>query len=102
MIKVEYFTFNPFAENTYVLSNEKGQALIIDPGCYFTEEEKTLKEFIHGTGLPDLKPDKDLINPATQIQSNQIDRSERKSMIAVIIWIVCIIAVIAVIYKIFT
>jgi hydroxyacylglutathione hydrolase len=46
MIKVDYFTFNPFAENTYVLSNEKSEALIIDPGCYFTEEEKSLKDFI--------------------------------------------------------
>ena len=46
MIKVEYFTFNPLAENTYVLSNEKGEALIIDPGFYFAEEEKTFKTFI--------------------------------------------------------
>ncbi len=46
MIKVEHFTYNPFAENTYVLSNEKQEALIIDPGCYFTEEEKTLRNYI--------------------------------------------------------
>ena len=46
MIKVDFFTFNPFAENTYLLTNEKQQALIIDPGCYFTEEEKTLQSFI--------------------------------------------------------
>jgi glyoxylase-like metal-dependent hydrolase (beta-lactamase superfamily II) len=46
MIKVEYFTFNPLAENTYVLSNEKGDALIIDAGCYFTEEEQTLKNYV--------------------------------------------------------
>src|SRR6188474_1426481 len=51
MIKVEYFTFNPFAENTYVLSNEKGNALIIDAGCYFTAEEKTLEDFIASNGL---------------------------------------------------
>ncbi|HYK44397.1 MAG TPA: MBL fold metallo-hydrolase [Parafilimonas sp.] len=51
MIKVEYFTFNPFAENTYVLSNEKGDALIIDAGCYFTAEEKTLEDFIASNGL---------------------------------------------------
>src|SRR6201989_1994828 len=50
MIKVEYFTFNPLAENTYVLSNEKGDALIIDPGCYFTEEEKILKNYIDEIG----------------------------------------------------
>ena len=46
MIKVEHFTFNPFAENTYVLSNEKDEALIIDPGWYFTEEEKMLQNYI--------------------------------------------------------
>jgi hypothetical protein len=63
--------------------------------------QKALKEFIHGTGLQDLKPDKDLIKPATQIQSNQIDGPRRKSMLAVIIWIVGIIVAIAVIYKIF-
>jgi hydroxyacylglutathione hydrolase len=51
MIKVEYFTFNPLAENTYVLSNEKGDALIIDAGCYFTEEEKTLKNYIDENNL---------------------------------------------------
>jgi len=53
MIKVDYFTFNPFAENTYVLSNEKADALIIDPGCYFTEEENTLRNFV---GTNALKP----------------------------------------------
>jgi hydroxyacylglutathione hydrolase len=46
MIKVEHFTFNPFAENTYILSNEKGESVIIDPGCYFTEEERKLKDHI--------------------------------------------------------
>ena len=51
MIKIEHFTFNPFAENTYVLSNEKGDAVIIDPGCYFTEEENTLKNYIDEHGL---------------------------------------------------
>lgn len=54
MIKVEYFTFNPLAENTYVLSNEKGGALIIDPGCYFTEEERTLENYITANGLKPL------------------------------------------------
>lgn len=51
MIKIEHFTFNPFAENTYVLSNEKDEAVIIDPGCYFTEEEKALKNYISGQNL---------------------------------------------------
>ena len=46
MIKIAYFTMNPLGENTYVLSNEKADALIIDPGCYFAEEEKTIKNYI--------------------------------------------------------
>lgn len=46
MIKVECFTFNPIQENTYLLSNEKGEALIIDPGCYFAAEQQTLAQHI--------------------------------------------------------
>ncbi|MBS1641799.1 MAG: MBL fold metallo-hydrolase [Bacteroidetes bacterium] len=45
MIKIALFTFSPIQENTYVLYNEKGNALIIDPGCYFTAEEEKLKNF---------------------------------------------------------
>jgi hydroxyacylglutathione hydrolase len=55
MIKVEHFTFNPFEENTYVLSNEKGDAVIIDPGCYFTEEERILKDFLERNKLNPVK-----------------------------------------------
>jgi len=51
MIKVEHFTFNPVQENTWLLSNEKGDALIIDPGCYFTAEEETLKNAINKQNL---------------------------------------------------
>jgi hydroxyacylglutathione hydrolase len=55
MIKVDFFTFNPLAENTYLLTNEKQQALIIDPGCYFTEEENTLKNFMAEKNLTPVK-----------------------------------------------
>jgi hydroxyacylglutathione hydrolase len=51
MIKIEYFTFNPLGENTYVLSNEKGDAVIIDPGFYFTEEEKIFEDHITKNNL---------------------------------------------------
>ncbi len=51
MIKVEFFTFNPVQENTYLLSNEKGEALIIDPGCYFTAEQESLKNHIKSNKL---------------------------------------------------
>lgn len=50
MIEVVSFTFNPVQENTYVLTNEKGEALIIDPGCYFTAEEETLQNYLEQNG----------------------------------------------------
>jgi glyoxylase-like metal-dependent hydrolase (beta-lactamase superfamily II) len=46
MISIQAFTFSPIQENTYVLYNEQGKAIIIDPGCYFTNEEEMLKKFI--------------------------------------------------------
>ena len=46
MIHIETFTFNPFQENTYILTNEKREALIIDPGCYFTAEEEVLQNYL--------------------------------------------------------
>lgn len=51
MIHVEVFTFNPLQENTYILSNEKREALIIDPGCYFTAEEETLQYYLSNEQL---------------------------------------------------
>lgn len=51
MIQVRFFTFSPVQENTYVLYNEQNKAIIIDPGCYFTAEQETLKKFIDDTQL---------------------------------------------------
>lgn len=51
MIKVKVFTFSPVQENTYVLYNEQNKAIIIDPGCYFSAEQETLKNFITDTKL---------------------------------------------------
>lgn len=51
MIHVTAFGLNPFQENTYLLWNEKNNAIIIDPGCYFTAEEETLQTFIESHGL---------------------------------------------------
>jgi hydroxyacylglutathione hydrolase len=51
MIKVKVFTFSPVQENTYVLYNEQNKAIIIDPGCYFSAEQETLKIFIEDTQL---------------------------------------------------
>src|SRR5215472_15060336 len=46
MLSLKQFTFNPVQENTYVLFDEKDACCIIDPGCYFGNERRALKEFI--------------------------------------------------------
>ncbi|NOS93581.1 MAG: MBL fold metallo-hydrolase [Cyclobacteriaceae bacterium] len=46
MLSIQTFVFNPFAENTYVVSDETGAAVIIDPGCYEAEEQDELDEYI--------------------------------------------------------
>ncbi len=51
MLQVKYFTFSPIQENTYVLYNELGKAIIIDTGCYFSAEQEKLKKFLEDTGL---------------------------------------------------
>ncbi len=55
MISIKSFTFSPVQENTYVLYNEKKQAFIIDPGCYFTAEEEKLLQFITENDLTPVK-----------------------------------------------
>ena len=51
MLTIQKFTFGPFAENTYVLSDENKHAIIIDPGCYHKEEEEELENFINSNNL---------------------------------------------------
>ena len=46
MLTVKGFVFSPVEENTYVLYNESGDCCIIDPGCYYSNERKELKDFI--------------------------------------------------------
>lgn len=45
MLKLKYFTFSPFSENTYILYNEK-ECIIFDPGCYTQTERDQLVQFI--------------------------------------------------------
>lgn len=51
MLKVKSFVFSPIQENTYILYNEHKAAIIIDPGCYFPEEQDELDRFITQSGL---------------------------------------------------
>lgn len=50
-IHVQTFTFNPFQENTYLVYDDAKNALIIDPGCYTTEEKDELNAFIEQRAL---------------------------------------------------
>jgi glyoxylase-like metal-dependent hydrolase (beta-lactamase superfamily II) len=51
MLTITSFVFNPVQENTYVLHNEAGECIIVDPGCYFGNERNELKEFIENSHL---------------------------------------------------
>lgn len=55
MMQLKTFTYNPVQENTYVLWNEKRNAVIIDPGCYFTAEQEALQNFIAENKLQPVK-----------------------------------------------
>jgi glyoxylase-like metal-dependent hydrolase (beta-lactamase superfamily II) len=46
MLHVKSFQFNSFQENTYILHSDNKYAVIIDPGCYLSHEEKELENFI--------------------------------------------------------
>ncbi len=51
MNNIQIFTFNPVQENTYVISDETNECVIIDPGCYFPEEKKEIFEYIQQNKL---------------------------------------------------
>lgn len=51
MFAVKIFIFSPIQENTYVLYNDKGECIIIDPGCYYDDEKDELAFFIDSNGL---------------------------------------------------
>jgi glyoxylase-like metal-dependent hydrolase (beta-lactamase superfamily II) len=46
MLTIKEFCFNAFQENTFIVYNEKKQAIIVDPGCYTRIEQKILTDFI--------------------------------------------------------
>ena len=52
MLVIKEFQFNPFSENTYVVSdNETGECAIIDAGCYYADEQDTLSYYISDNKL---------------------------------------------------
>ncbi len=55
MLKIDTFTFNPFSENTYLLSDGSGECVIVDPGCYTKEEKEELSRTIEEKSLKPVK-----------------------------------------------
>ncbi|HEY9561664.1 MAG TPA: MBL fold metallo-hydrolase [Anseongella sp.] len=46
MINIQQFEFNPLVENTYILYDETGECVVIDPGCHNREEQDRLAGFV--------------------------------------------------------
>ncbi len=46
MIKVEKFVVNPLGENSYIISDDTGECIFIDPGFYYEEEYEEVKAYI--------------------------------------------------------
>jgi hydroxyacylglutathione hydrolase len=55
MITIKRFEFNPFRENTYVLSDDTGECLIVDPGCQEPEEQDLLLAHFEENDLEPVK-----------------------------------------------
>lgn len=48
---IKQFVFSPFQENTYVISSDNSDALILDPGCFNDSEEQKLLNYINDEHL---------------------------------------------------
>ena len=54
-MKVTALTFNQFQENTYIISDNTKECIIIDPGCYQDFERTELTDFIKTKNLKPVK-----------------------------------------------
>ncbi|WP_167613030.1 MBL fold metallo-hydrolase [Maribellus sediminis] len=55
MITVEKFMVNPLGENSYILSDESGECIFIDPGFYYEEEYNEVRTYIDENKLKPVK-----------------------------------------------
>lgn len=46
MLHIKSFTFNPFQENSYLVHDDSGTAVLIDPGCHNAAERSELEDYI--------------------------------------------------------
>lgn len=92
-MKIKKFEFNPLPVNCYLLWDETGEAVVIDPGCYFNSEKQALKDYIVNNNLrlkhllnTHLHPDHVLGNAfverefSVQTEANQADEFWLESM----------------------
>ena len=47
MLSIKSFTFGLFQTNTYVVSDEQGNVLLIDPACYTEDEKQQLLNYVN-------------------------------------------------------
>ncbi|WP_347159642.1 MBL fold metallo-hydrolase [Pontibacter chitinilyticus] len=50
-MNVTCLTFNAFQENTYLLHDDTRECVVIDPGCYTSEERQQLKKYVEDNNL---------------------------------------------------
>jgi hydroxyacylglutathione hydrolase len=55
MITIKIFVFNPLQVNTYVLSDETGECVVIDPACYTVQEKEILDRYLADNHLTPVK-----------------------------------------------
>lgn len=55
MIKVEKFVVNPLGENSFIISDETGECIFIDPGFYYEEEFQEITDYIRNNKLKPVK-----------------------------------------------
>ena len=46
MLEIKCFVFGPFETNTYVVSDEQGKALLVDPACLYAHEQQQLQAYL--------------------------------------------------------
>ena len=55
MIKVEKFVVNPLGENSYIISDETGECIFVDPGFFYEEEHEEVREYLKINNLTPIK-----------------------------------------------
>jgi glyoxylase-like metal-dependent hydrolase (beta-lactamase superfamily II) len=55
MIKIKKFVVNPLQENSFILSDETGECIFVDPGYFYDEEYDEIREYISENNLTPVK-----------------------------------------------